>query len=118
MIGDENSDDSVPMTTSSQKLMPIQIQAKPTAHLLFRTVNEKSKLTNRRSWVSLGHPPSMRPGRQAVWSDCLFTIAIPYHVPWGEGCHRKGRGGFSGLNVLTVNSTYLTIPYISHGNSK
>jgi hypothetical protein len=32
--------------------MQIQIQAKPTARLLLRTVTEKPKAQNRRSWVS------------------------------------------------------------------
>jgi hypothetical protein len=36
-----NSDDSMSMTTYSQKPMPIQIQGKPTAWLLLRTITEE-----------------------------------------------------------------------------
>jgi hypothetical protein len=35
-IGDENGDDSVSISTYSQKRMPIQIKAKPTAQLLLK----------------------------------------------------------------------------------
>jgi hypothetical protein len=57
MIGDEN--DSMSMSTYSQKRMPIQIQAKPTTRLLFRTVTEESKLKTQKlmgiSWLSSTH---------------------------------------------------------------
>jgi hypothetical protein len=43
MIIDENGDDSVSVSTYSQKQMPIQIQAKSTSRLLLRTVTEESK---------------------------------------------------------------------------
>ena len=60
--------------------------------------NQSSK--HRRSRVSPDRPSPMWPGRQAMWSDCLNTISIPYHVPQeGRGFHRKGKcGGFSSLN--------------------
>jgi hypothetical protein len=79
--------------------MPIEIQAKPITRWILRTVIDESKLKNRSSCVLLDHPLPMRPGRQAIWSDCLTTISIPYHVPGGRGvATEKGRGGFSGKN--------------------
>jgi hypothetical protein len=45
IIGDENGDGSVSVSTYSQKRMPIQIQAKPATRLLLRNaVTEESKL--------------------------------------------------------------------------
>jgi hypothetical protein len=55
MIGDDSV--SVSFYSQKQMPMPIQIQAKPTTLLRFRTVSEESKLTNRHFWVLLEHPP-------------------------------------------------------------
>jgi hypothetical protein len=45
MIGDENGDDSMSVSTYSQKRMQMQITAKlTTTRLLIKTVTEKSKL--------------------------------------------------------------------------
>jgi hypothetical protein len=41
-------DDTMFVSTYSQKQMPIQIQAKQTTQLLLRIVTEESKLQNRR----------------------------------------------------------------------
>ncbi len=67
----------------THKPMPIQIQAKPTAQLLLRTVTEDPKAQNRRSCAYLDRSPLTWPGRQ--WPDCLITISIPYHIPKGVG---------------------------------
>ncbi len=66
MIGGENGDDSVSVCTTSQKRMPIQIQAKPTTQLRLKTLTQESKLTNRLSWVSLDRPLSTWPDGQVI----------------------------------------------------
>jgi hypothetical protein len=96
--GDENNDDSVSVSFYSQKRMPmpIQIQAKSTTLLRFRTVTEESKLTNRHSKASFDRPPPTRPGRQAIRANCHITVSVPYNVPWGgggRGMPQKGKGG-------------------------
>jgi hypothetical protein len=100
MIGDENGDDSVSVSFYSQKRMPspIPIQAKPTTLLRLRTVTEESKLTNKLSKVSFDRPPPTRPGRQAIWSNCIITVSLPYNVPWGGG-GPKGKEGVSGSEL-------------------
>jgi hypothetical protein len=54
MIGDENGDDFVSVTTYSQ-MNANPNPGKTIARLLLRTVHEESKAPNRRSWVSLNH---------------------------------------------------------------
>ncbi len=64
---------------------------------LFRTITEDSKAKKRHSWILLDRPPPIRPGGQAIWSDCLITIPIPALLTLaggGGGAIRKG-GGFS-----------------------
>ncbi len=99
------------------KQMPIQIQAKQTPRLLLRTITETLKLKNRRSCVPPDHLLYTRPGKQAISSDCLITISIPYLVRGGGGCHRKGGGRFSGPNDKpdTDCQMYLTISYTNLG---
>ncbi len=53
--GGGNGDDSMSVSTYSQMRMPIQIQAKPTAQLILRTVTEESKAQDRSFWLSLVH---------------------------------------------------------------
>ncbi len=78
--------------------MPIQIQAEPTARLLFRTEESKHKI--RHCWILLGCPLSTQPGRQAKWSYGLIKITIiPYYVPQGGGgaMPQKAGGGGGGF---------------------
>jgi hypothetical protein len=58
--------------------MQIQIQAKPTARLLLRTVTEGPKAQNRRSWVSLDKTSatvikSMKNPQKIISSDTGIT---------------------------------------------
>ncbi len=95
-----------------------QSKSRQNQRLLLKTVTEESKLTNRHSLVPLDRTLPTRPGRQAIRSDCLITISIPYHVAKGGGCHRKrGGGGFSGSNYKpdTDSQTYPTIPCTGQG---
>jgi hypothetical protein len=84
---DENGDDSVSVSSYSQKH----------TGLLLRTVTDR--LMHRRSWLSLDYPPRLQP----IQSDYPITIPMPYHMGGGGGFHGKG-GGFSGLNPKLVDT--------------
>jgi hypothetical protein len=107
MIGDDNDDNSMSVSTFSQKRMQIQIKAKLTAGLLLRTVTEESKLKNRFSWVLLDRPLPTWPGRRAIRSV----------VRGGGGVREKGSGGFSGPRDKpdTDSQLYITVPCIIEG---
>ncbi len=77
IIGDENGDDSVSVSSYSQKH----------TGLLLRTVTDKLMLTDRGSWLSLDYPPRLQP----IQSDYLITIPMPYHM--GGGGATEGEGG-------------------------
>ncbi len=63
MMGDENDDNFVSMSTSSLKGMPIQIQANGPLGCFSELLLEELMLTDRRSWESLDRHPPTWPGR-------------------------------------------------------
>ncbi len=82
--GDENNDDSLSVSIYSQKRIPIQIQAKPTAWLLLGTITEELKLRTRWSLGSLDSPPpTCQVGKQY---GQLVLSPFPFPVMSQGGC--------------------------------
>ncbi len=66
MIGDEDGDDSMSMSTYSQKRMPIKIQAKLTTRFLLRTITDE--------WASMASGLTSRtPGWAVIAPWSLFS---------------------------------------------